>query len=99
MVAGQWEEAGTEELKRKVKDLEDVLIEQWEYNGEREGEQVLMLKVPPKPTEKGTRGTRSDPHFSKAMVQVLHDGKRSPSSTLVKRSGYRGQEWPKQIVY
>ena len=52
VVAGQEEEVGTEELKRKVKDLEDVLIEQWEYNGEREGEQVPILKVPAKPTEK-----------------------------------------------
>ena len=51
MVPGQDAEAGTEELQGRIKELEDVLIAQWEYNGDREGEQVPIFEVPAKPTE------------------------------------------------
>ena len=40
-----------EELEQKVKDLEDVLVEGWEYNYDGE-DPVPTLKVPAKPSEK-----------------------------------------------
>ena len=44
-------QAGKEELQRRIKELEDVLVEQWEYNGTRDGEPVPIFRVPAKPTE------------------------------------------------
>ena len=52
VVAGQEMEAGTEEFKKKIKGLEEILMEHWEYNGDRDGDSVPTLKVPADPTEK-----------------------------------------------
>ena len=52
VVSGQETQAGTEELKNKIKELEEVLMEHWEYNEHREGDSVPTLKVPANPTEK-----------------------------------------------
>ena len=56
MVMGQEEAAGkqnenVEELKERIKDLEDTLVEHWEYNNKEDDKKTPILKVPAKPTE------------------------------------------------
>lgn len=56
MVSGHGEEAGNkdetvEELKQKVKDPEDTLIDHWECHGNGGRDEIPTLKVPVKPTE------------------------------------------------
>ena len=40
------------ELKQRIKELEEVLTEHWEYNNGKEDGSTPTLKVPAKPTEK-----------------------------------------------
>ena len=55
-VSGQERAAGAdeqemEELKKQVKDVEEVLIEQWKYNATPENGDALTFKTPAKPIE------------------------------------------------
>ena len=78
---GQTEEAGNaeenvEDLKEKIKELEDALVEHWEYNVKSEEGKASPLKVPAKPIEKEWRDHMVT-HTPPTMVQALHYGARS----------------------
>ena len=53
---GHEDEAGDKEenveaLKQKVRELENTLMDHWEYNTQSEGGHAPILKVPVKPTD------------------------------------------------